>query len=252
MHNGQLHTPIIEARNIRHRYTGVLALDQITVGIDPGSFTAILGPNGAGKSTLAQILGGLLKPSAGTLHYSNVPANAHDELSMVRHGVCLVPEGRRLFGQLTIEDNLLVAGYGVGLKRKVIRKRIKEVAEILPPALRDGMASRLAMSLSGGERQMLALSRALMSDPRLIILDEPSMGLAPIMVDRVYEILSGLRSKGVAVVVVEQIATHALEHADTLHLLARGHIVYSGPTSDAAAAEAIKSSYVGHVEETSV
>lgn len=243
---------IVDARNIRHRYSGVLALDDVSVAIERGSFTAVLGPNGAGKSTLAQILGGLLKPSSGILAYANVDRHGYAGGSFVRNGISLVPEGRRLFGQLTIEENLIAAGYGVGLKRKQMRERIQQVSAILPQPLQDGMTSRLAMTLSGGERQILALSRALMSDPRLIILDEPSMGLAPIMVDRVYEVLCDLRSRGVAVVVIEQMATHAVQHADTLHLLSRGRIVYSGPATNAAASDAIRSSYVGQVEQEHV
>ncbi len=238
--------PISEARNIRHNYSGVLALDGVSIRIERGSFTAILGPNGAGKSTLAQILGGLLKPSAGEVIFDG--GQGLRGRSLVRQGICLVPEGRRLFGELTIEENLVVAGYGAGLKHKQLRERVAQVAETLPSNLREGMASRLAMTLSGGERQLLALSRALMSAPRLILLDEPSMGLAPMMVDKVYEILADLHNGGVAVVVIEQIATHALEHADKIYLLSRGQIVYGGPPSDEAVAEAIKLSYVGDVQ----
>lgn len=237
--------PIAEVRNVRHNYSGVLALAAVSLGIEPGSFTAILGPNGAGKSTLAQILGGLLKPSAGEVIFDG--GQGPRVGSLVRQGICLVPEGRRLFGELTIEENLVVAGYGAGLKRKQLRERVAQVAETLPPNLREGMGSRLAMTLSGGERQLLALSRALMSAPRLILLDEPSMGLAPMMVDKVYEILADLRKGGVAVVVIEQIATHALAHADKIYLLSRGQIVYGGPPSDESATEAIKLSYVGDV-----
>lgn len=239
---------LVDARDIRHRYSGVLALDGISLQIEKGSFNAILGPNGAGKSTLAQVLGGVLKPTSGTLVYPALGSVGRLGRGLVRHGVCLIPEGRRLFGQLTVEENLVVAGYGFGLTRRAIRQRVDEVVDILPEQLHGTIKSRLAMSLSGGERQMLALSRALMCNPRLIIVDEPSMGLAPIMVDKVYDVLDQLHSRGVTVVVVEQIATHAVERADVMHLLSRGNVVYSGPALGDAATEAIRSSYVGRVE----
>jgi branched-chain amino acid transport system ATP-binding protein len=142
----------------------------------------------------------------------------------------------------------VVAGYGAGLNKRHTRERVDEVIDILPAQLHNSIKSRLAMSLSGGERQMLALSRALMCNPRLIVVDEPSMGLAPIMVDKVYDVLGQLHSRGVTVVVIEQIATHAVERADVMHLLSRGKIAYSGPASGDAALEAIRSSYVGHSE----
>lgn len=238
---------LVEARRVRHNYRGVLALDDVSLALRPGSFTALLGPNGAGKSTLAQVLTGLLRPTQGEVLFDGKPAKAKG--SMVRGGICLVPEGRRLFGELTIAENLVVAGYAAGVRGAALQQRMAAAAAVLPEALRSGMAGRHAATLSGGERQIVAIARALMSDPRLVILDEPSMGLAPIMTDRVYEILAGLQQKGVAVVVVEQIATHALEHADMLYLLSRGRIVYSGPPSDEASREVIRSSYVGEVAE---
>ena len=234
--------PIVAAQGLRHRYRGVLALDDVSITIAPGSFTAVLGPNGAGKSTLALVLGGLLAPSEGSIRWSRTPARAR---SLVPHGICLVPEGRRLFGDLSIAENLVVAGSGAGLRGEALRVRVAQVAQTLPAPLLKSMHARLAMSLSGGERQLVALSRALMPDPRLVILDEPSMGLAPLMVDKVYDTLSELQSRGVAVVVIEQIATHAVEHADQLFLLSRGRVVYSGKPTEQTVADAIKASYVG-------
>lgn len=243
---------LIEVRNVAQHYSGVVALDNVSLSLEAGSFTAILGPNGAGKSTLAHILGGIIRPSSGEILHAGIQRKVDTAYGAVRDGICLVPEGRRLFGQLTIEENLIAAGYGVGLNKKQIRERMTEILKILPPALSEGMGSRFCISLSGGERQLLALSRALMSNPQLIILDEPSMGLAPIMVDRVYETLADLNAKGVAVVVIEQIATHAIEHAGRLHVLSRGRIAYSGPAQGTDASHAIQVSYLGHAEEASV
>ena len=240
------HAPAIRASAISHRYSGVLALDDLSILIEKGSFSAVLGPNGAGKSTLAQILAGMLKPSSGSVAYAGLASSAlRPGSGLIRSGICLVPEGRRLFGQLTIEENLVLGGYGAGLNRAQTRQRMESAVAILPPGLRKGMRSRLAGMLSGGERQMLALGRALMADPSTMLIDEPSMGLAPILIDKVYQVLSALNQRGVTIVVIEQQATHAIKLAKTVHVLERGRLIYSGPAGSEAAANALRSGYVG-------
>lgn len=238
---------MIDARNIVHRYSGVLAIDGASLSIEKGSFCALLGPNGAGKSTLAHILSGMLWPASGSVSYEGVasPKAAARGRGLVRSGICLVPEGRRLFGQLTIEENLVLGGYGAGLGRTRIQERLDEVIEILPARLREGMRTRHAGMLSGGERQMLALARALMANPKMLLIDEPSMGLAPILIEKVYEVLVDLNHRGVTVMVIEQQATHAIRFARTVHILERGKVSYSGPANSAAAAEALRAGYVG-------
>jgi branched-chain amino acid transport system ATP-binding protein len=236
----------IEAKGLVHRYSGVLALDDLSIAFERGSFSAVLGSNGAGKSTLAQLLSGMLKPTAGTIRYGGLDeACVKLGRGLIRSGVCLVPEGRRLFGQLSIEENLVLGGYGAGLGRVQIRQRMQEVLEMLPAGLREGMRTRLAGMLSGGERQMLALARALMAKPSTIIIDEPSMGLAPLLIQKVYDILSDLHRRGVTIVVVEQQATHALLSAQTVHVMERGRLIYSGPPSSSEVEAALRSGYVG-------
>jgi branched-chain amino acid transport system ATP-binding protein len=236
----------IEAKGLVHRYSGVLALDDLSIAFERGSFSAVLGSNGAGKSTLAQLLSGMLKPTAGTIRYGGLDeACVKLGQGLIRSGVCLVPEGRRLFGQLSIEENLVLGGYGAGLGRVQIRQRMQEVLEMLPAGLREGMRTRLAGMLSGGERQMLALARALMAKPSTIIIDEPSMGLAPLLIQKVYDILSDLHRRGVTIVVVEQQATHALLSAQTVHVMERGRLIYSGPPSSSEVEAALRSGYVG-------
>ncbi|MEI7786055.1 MAG: ATP-binding cassette domain-containing protein [Betaproteobacteria bacterium] len=236
----------IEAKGLVHRYSGVLALDDLSIAFERGSFSAVLGSNGAGKSTLAQLLSGMLKPTAGTIRYGGLDeASVKLGRGLIRSGVCLVPEGRRLFGQLSIEENLVLGGYGAGLGRVQIRQRMQEVLEMLPAGLREGMRTRLAGMLSGGERQMLALARALMAKPSIIIIDEPSMGLAPLLIQKVYDILSDLHRRGVTIVVVEQQATHALLSAQTVHVMERGRLIYSGPPSSSEVEAALRSGYVG-------
>lgn len=232
----------VSARDIRHRFGGVLALDGISIEIAEGSFTAVLGVNGAGKSTLGQILSGMLRPTEGGVFYRGMPLQSRRDA--IAAGVTLVPEGRRLFGQLSVTENLILGGYGVGCSRAETRRRVEKALELLPDGVRRD-PQRAAAMLSGGEQQMLAIGRALMMEPKVLIIDEPSLGLAPIMVDRVYLTLSQLQAAGLAVVVIEQIATHAMQHADRVAVLERGCVAYAGSTSEGAARTAILHGYMG-------
>ena len=157
--------------------------------------------------------------------------------------MALIPEGRRLFGQLTVDENLMLGAYGK--PRAERQARLEKVYELMPEAVRHGK-DRAAATLSGGEQQMLAVGRALMAKPRAIIIDEPSLGLAPILTDRVYEVLSGLHNDGVAVVVFEQLATHAMKHADQIVVIDHGRISHRGSVEDEATVEALRIGYLGH------
>jgi branched-chain amino acid transport system ATP-binding protein len=238
----------IEALGLKHRYAGVLALDGVDLSVARGDFVAILGPNGAGKSTLAMILGGLLRPSGGRISIEGVDrTDSKRDRGFVDAGISLVPERRRLFGQLTVDENLILGAYGVGCDRVETRRRLNEVLGLMLPAIQNGRGRAAAM-FSGGEQQMLAIGRALMADPRILILDEPSLGLAPIMTDRVYELLAKLHRSGVTVMVVEQIATHAVQFAKWIAVIERGTICYTGSVSDAATEEALRIGYLGHAK----
>jgi branched-chain amino acid transport system ATP-binding protein len=234
--------PALAAEQLVHRYGGVLALDNVSISIPDGRFVSVLGSNGAGKSTLAMLLAGLLTPTSGTISANGKAVNArrHGPVS----GISLVPEGRRLFGQLSVAENLLLGGFGAGASNKEIRRRLDAIVVSLPKALRDD-TSRAAATLSGGEQQMLAIGRALMAEPKTLIIDEPSMGLAPILINQVYEWLAKLHSGGVTIVLLEQMATNAVRHSELLVILDRGRVVYSGtPTGDEASA-ALISGYIG-------
>ena len=235
----------ISVTDIIHRYAAVLALNGVSLDVEPGSFTTVLGPNGAGKSTLAQILCGVLRPTAGTVEVEGIAQTRSVRRAFVEQGVVLVPEGRRLFGQLSVRENLLLGAYGASCTGAEMNRRLAETIELMPQAVQEGQ-SRAAATLSGGEQQMLALGRAMMAAPRTIVMDEPSLGLAPILIDKVYEVLGQLNASGVTVVVIEQIATHAMRYSKSLTVLDRGSIVYSGSVSDASAAEALKVGYLGH------
>ena len=235
----------IAVTNIIHRYAAVLALNGVSLDVQPGSFTTVLGPNGAGKSTLAQILCGVMRPTGGSVEVEDIPQTKSARRAFVEQGVVLVPEGRRLFGQLSVRENLLLGAYGASCTGAEMNRRLAETIELMPRAVQEGQ-SRAAATLSGGEQQMLALGRAMMAAPRTIVMDEPSLGLAPILIDKVYEVLGQLNASGVTVVVIEQIATHAMRYSKSLTVLDRGSIVYSGSVTDAAAAEALKVGYLGH------
>lgn len=233
---------LLAARDVVHRYGGVLALKGVSISVRSGDFVAILGSNGAGKSTFGSILAGLFAPTKGEVRLAGKPASGRK--GMIAGGVALVPEGRRLFGQLSVSENLLLGGYGAKRSASEIATKMEAVRELLPVAIHEDM-SRPAAMLSGGEQQMLAIARALMTDPKVLIIDEPSMGLAPILVEKVYEVLSELHRRGVAIVLIEQIATLALRHANSILVLDRGREVYAGSPSSEDAARAIVEGYVG-------
>lgn len=235
----------IAVRNIVHRYAGVLALNGISLSVESGTFTAVLGPNGAGKSTLAQILCGVLRPTRGDVEVDGVAQTRAARRAFVEQGVVIVPEGRRLFGQLSVRENLILGAYGARCPATEMDKRLADTLQLMPRAVQEGQ-ERAAATLSGGEQQMLALGRAIMAAPRTIVLDEPSLGLAPILIDKVYEVLGQLNARGVTVMVIEQIAAHAMRYATSLTVLDRGGIVFSGSATDSAAEEALKVGYLGH------
>ena len=238
----------ISASAIVHRYAAVLALNGVSLEIAGGSFTAVLGPNGAGKSTLAQVLCGTLRPTAGTVTVDGQPPRKHDGHGFIGQGVVLVPEGRRLFGQLTCRENLVMGAYGAGCGRAETQQRLAETVALMPRSVQQGQ-DRAAATLSGGEQQMLALGRAMMAAPRAIVMDEPSLGLAPILIDKVYEVLARLNERGVTVVVIEQVAAHAMRHARHMTVLDRGAVSFSGEVTDASASEALQAGYLGHARE---
>jgi branched-chain amino acid transport system ATP-binding protein len=230
--------------NITHRYNGVLALNHVSLEIEKGSFTAILGPNGAGKSTLALILGGMLRPTNGTVKVKAADrSRSYSGNGFINLGVVLVPEGRRLFTTMNVKENLLLGAYGSGQSKVEMMKSYEDVLEFLPELKRH--LNKQAGLLSGGEQQMVAVARALMARPTTIILDEPSLGLAPKMIERIYEVISSLNQREMTVIVIEQMTTYALQHAQSMIVLEGGMIRYHGSVTDAAAKEALQAGYFG-------
>lgn len=237
-------TALIAGQGLGHRYNGVLALQDVDIEVAKGTFLAVFGPNGAGKSTLAQILAGAIRPSSGRIRLEGADVTARaGRQGLVRDGIALIPEGRRLFGQLSVEENLMLGAYGQ--PRAVRAARLERVYALMPEAVRNGR-HRHAVTLSGGEQQMLVVGRALMAEPRAILIDEPSLGLAPILTAKVYDLLSELRRGGVTVVVFEQLATTAMKHADQVAVINQGEISFRGAARDPATVAALHSGYMGH------
>jgi branched-chain amino acid transport system ATP-binding protein len=221
--------PLLSVRDLRVRYGPALALDNVSIEVSAGQALAVLGPNGAGKSTLARAVSGLVPGQAGTVHFDGTDVTRAPAHQIRRLGLVYLPEGRGIFPALTVVENLRIAA--ALLPRGDRKAAISRGLEIFP-----SLAARRTMKagmLSGGEQQMLSLCRAFILRPKLIIADEMSLGLAPKLVDLVFESLATLRKGDVTIVLVEQFVHRALEFADHAVLLSRGRVAWQGPTSSA-------------------
>jgi branched-chain amino acid transport system ATP-binding protein len=207
-----------------------------------GHIVTVIGPNGAGKTTLLAALMGLL-PSKGESWYDAQDLRLLSTEERVRRGICLVPERRELFTEMTVADNLVLGAYTRWRDREAVQRDLQEVYQRFPRL--SERRGQLAGTLSGGERQMLALGRALMAKPRLLLLDEPSLGLAPLIVREIFRIVMGLRELGVSILLVEQNARAALETADYGYVLETGSIVHSGPAVSLIHDPRVIASYLG-------
>jgi len=221
--------PLLLVKDLHVRYGPALALDNISIEINAGQVLAVLGPNGAGKSTLARAVSGLVPRQGGTVHFNGVDVTKKPAHQIRRLGLVYLPEGRGIFPALTVAENLRIAS--TLLPRDDRKAAIARGLEIFP-----SLAARRTMKagmLSGGEQQMLSLCRALVMRPKLIVADEMSLGLAPKLVDLVFESLATLKEDDVTIVLVEQFVHRALEFADHAVLLSRGRVAWQGPTSSA-------------------
>jgi branched-chain amino acid transport system ATP-binding protein len=210
-------------------YGSIAALHGITLRINRGEVVAIVGPNGAGKSSLLNTIVGLVRPRQGRIRYADRSLDGLALENILRLGIALVPEGRRIFGSMTVEENLRL-GATIRNDRRGVENDIADLTARFP-VLRNRWRQP-AGRLSGGEQQQLAIARALLCRPALLMLDEPSLGLAPVVIDQVYEILRELRHRGTTILVVEQNATRALEFADHTHVLSAGALRLSGTSAE--------------------
>jgi branched-chain amino acid transport system ATP-binding protein len=229
----------LTVRGLAAGYGGIRVLDAIDLDVPAGAITAIVGANGSGKTTLLKTLAGLL-PRAGEITLDGAPL-PEAPAAIVARGVSLVPEGRQLFPQMTVGDNLELGGWS--LPRTERAARLDEVVAIFPRLAER--RTQLAGSMSGGEQQMLAIGRALMSRPRLLMLDEPSLGLAPRLVDELFATVRRLHAGGVTVLLVEQNVAKALALADTAYVLERGRVALRGPARTLLESDQVRAAYLG-------
>jgi branched-chain amino acid transport system ATP-binding protein len=220
---------VLEVRGVQARYGDAQALWGVDLDVNAGEMVCIVGPNGAGKTTLVSTISGLHRASAGSIRLDGVELTTVPGHRVCEHGVATVPEGRRVFGHMTVRDNLLLGAYRRAA-RKVYKETEARVYELFP-RLKE-RAGQHAGSLSGGEQQMLAIGRALMALPRLLLLDEPSLGLAPVVVDEVFDALSAVTAEGMGVIVVEQDVERALDACARGYVLIEGQVVSSGTTAE--------------------
>ena len=236
---------LLEVRGLCVAYGKVEAVHQVALRLEEGRIVTVIGPNGAGKTTLLAALMGML-PARGTISYAGEEIRRVEPEQRVSRGLSLVPERRELFAAMTVEDNLVLGAFHRYRKRdKTIAADFEQVYQLFPRL--HERRRQLAGTLSGGERQMLALGRALMSRPRLLMLDEPSLGLVPLIVRDIFRVIAGLRETGVSILLVEQNARAALQVADYGYVLETGEIVVEGSSADLASNPRVIESYLGLV-----
>ncbi len=238
-----MQAPILSVEKLGVRYGAVEAVRGIDLAVGQGEIVALLGANGAGKSsTLNAIVG--LAPSTGQISFEGAPISGIATEALVRKGLTLTPEGRRIFGSLTVEENLTLGGIPLGKAQEKRRENLERMFALFPIlAERRG---QIAGTLSGGQQQMLAIARSLMMSPRLLLLDEPSLGLAPRIVDTIFEQVAELRASGITILLVEQNVAMSLEVADRAYVMASGEIVAQGTAEELSSSHLVEQAYLGH------
>lgn len=231
---------ILEIRGLVVSYGGIEAVRGIDLDVPKGKIVTLIGSNGAGKSTTLKTIAGLVKPKSGTVELEGTTLTGKSSDFIVSQGVTLVPEGRRVFPNLTVEENLRIGAY---LRKDSLKDDLANVYSLFP-RLKE-REWQLAGTLSGGEQQMLAVGRALMARPKLIMMDEPSLGLAPLVVRDIFEIIRQINRQGVSILLIEQNANMALKVADSAYVMETGCITLSGAGRELLNNEAVKKAYLG-------
>jgi branched-chain amino acid transport system ATP-binding protein len=230
----------LKIENLVVNYGSITALKGVNIALKKGEIVAILGANGAGKTTLLRTISGLLQPKSGSIYYKDVDITKIPSHKIVSLGISHSPEGRRVFNVLTVEENLFLGAY---TKKRIDNSRLSWIYELFP-RLKE-RRKQLAGTLSGGEQQMLAIGRALMSNPELLLLDEPSLGLAPLLVKSIFKTIKEISASNVTVLLVEQNAKAALKLANRGYVLEVGEIVFSGTSAELLSSEKIQEAYLG-------
>tara|TARA_Y100000590_G_scaffold135989_1_gene155606 strand:+ start:10669 stop:11388 length:720 start_codon:yes stop_codon:yes gene_type:complete len=235
---------VLEVESLTTRYGSISALRDVGLSVGAGEVVCLIGPNGAGKTTLLSTISGLLNPVSGSIRLENEEITSWSPDRILRSGLALVPEHRRIFGDLTVDENLLVGGVTVASARRL---ELKEEVISLFPVLGEKLATE-AGYLSGGEAQQLAIGRALMSEPKILLMDEPALGLAPVLAEVVFELIDQLRQNGQTLLVVEQNARRILEVADRGYVMRSGNIVISGDSDELISRDDLFETYIGKTD----
>lgn len=233
---------MLKVSNIDVYYGAIHAIKDLSIEVGHGEIVTLVGSNGAGKSTTLRTISGLLKPKSGKIVFEDEDITGAQAHKIVGKGLCQVPEGRRVFANMTVMENLELGAY-LRTDKGEIAKDLVDVFEKFPRLLER--KSQVSGTLSGGEQQMLAMGRALMSKPRLLLLDEPSMGLAPLLVKEIFHIIQEINQSGTTILLVEQNANMALSIADRAYVLETGRIALSGTAKELASSEAVRKAYLG-------
>ena len=231
---------ILSIKDLKVNYGGIEAVKGISFDVPKGDIVTLIGANGAGKSSTLRAIAGLVKPKSGSIEFEGESLTGKDTTVIVSRGITLVPEGRRIFPDLTVLENLRVGAY---MRKDDITPDINWVYELFP-RLKE-RCWQAGGTLSGGEQQMLAVGRALMSRPKLMMMDEPSLGLAPLIVRDIFSIIKEINKRGVTILLIEQNANMALSTADTGYVMETGRITMTGPGKELLANEAVKAAYLG-------
>jgi len=236
---------MLEVRDLQVRYSGIQALRGVSLTVNAGEVVALIGPNGAGKSTLVNAVSGIVPPAAGSIELDGRNLAAMKPWHVSALGVLQVPEGRQVFAQLTVLENLQL---GMTARRdRSSHNGLKDVYELFP--ILEERSTQFAGSLSGGQQQMLAIGRALMGNPKVLLLDEPSLGLAPVVISQVFAALRTLKARGMTILLIEQNAHLALNLSDRVYILDQGRIVMAGNSAQLAADDGVVAHYLGVMSE---
>jgi branched-chain amino acid transport system ATP-binding protein len=232
---------MLDIKDLSTHYGAICAVNQVSLHVNPGEIVSLIGSNGAGKTSLLMTVCGNPRASGGSIRFEGEDITHQPSHLIMRKGIAISPEGRRVFPQLTVTENLQMGGFFLG--KSEIEAGIEHVFELFP-RLRD-RASQRAGTMSGGEQQMLAIGRALMSKPRLLLLDEPTLGLAPLIIAQIFEIIQTIRGEGVTVFLVEQNANRALQIADRGYVLENGRLVLEDTGANLLKNDAVRKAYLG-------
>ena len=234
---------MLEVKNIQVAYGKIIAVKDVSIDVKQGEIVTLIGSNGAGKSTTLRTISGLIKPKSGEILFNGKRIDGVPGHEIVGMGICHSPEGRRIFPRMTVKENLELGAF-LRNDKAAVNADMDRVFELFP-RLKERI-KQTAGTMSGGEQQMLAVSRALMGDPKLLLLDEPSMGLAPVLVELIFDTIVKIRKQGITILLIEQNATAALEVADRAYVLESGAVKMSGSAKELSSDDKVTKAYLGH------